>query len=305
MCSRTELRALAALLLGALGCPEPSEPPLLVPPPPEVTAAIKPAVVAPAPPKAEQLDAIVFEFGGKAEVRRAGSEEWLTLSVGDAVRVSDEVRTSGDGHLEIRFGEARIQVHEDSELTVTFLEAHAVRAEVHGLASGSTPDGGQLTFEGRGSGVSIVSTGGQLSLDANERRALASSLTGGARLSSDGGTVQLRAGEVSTAEGGAISKPVPIPKRVTLAVSWPAQAETNQPALVLKGRASAHAQVLVMGRRVEPAGDGTFEAHVPLKKGSQSVWVLATDPLGRRATDKRQITFDPNAPAISGKVEYR
>ncbi len=306
MSSRIELGALAAwVLMGTVACPEPAEPQLVVAPPPSVNAPIQPApVAAPPAPRVETLSAVVFEFGGKAEVRRAGAEEWVALSVGDAVRVSDEVRTSADGHLEMRFGDARIQVHEGSELTLQFSEARAIRAEVHGRASGEI-DGGQMTFEGKGSGVTIVSTGGQLSLDANDKRTWASSLSGGARVSSDGGTVEVRPGQVAIAEGGALSRPAPIPKRVSLSVKWPTQAETNQPTLALRGKTSAYAQLLVMGRKVEAAPDGAFETQVPLKKGTQSIWVLAIDPLGRRATDSRKITFDPNAPAITGKVEYR
>jgi hypothetical protein len=270
-----------------------------------VSPAVEDAGVQPAPGRVEKLDAIVFELSGRAEVRRAGADEWVTLAVGDAVRVEDEVRTSPEGQLEMRFGAARIQVHEGSELTLRFLEAHAIRAEVRGLASGEAPDGGELSFEGRGTGVVAVANGGQLSLDANERRAWASSLSGGVRLSSGGATVQVPPGELAMAQGSSVTRPAPIPKRVALTVNWPTQTETNQPALVLKGRASPYARVLVLGRRVEPSADGSFEAQVALKRGSQLVLVLAIDPLGRRAIERRSITFDPNAPSITGKVEYR
>ena len=313
--SSSERRAVTVLLLlGALGCPEPVDPASLLVPLPPLTDAGGPLFAAPiaapadaglpAPARVETLDAIVFEFGGKAEVRRAGAEDWVELAVGDAVRVDDEVRTSPDGHLEMRFGAARVQVHEGSELTLKFLEARAIRAEVRGLASGDAADGGELTFEGRGTGVVAVARG-QLSLDANERRSVASSTSGGARLTSGGSTVDVKAGEQAIAQGASLSRSGKIPKKVSLSVSGPSQLETNQPTVVLKGRASPYARVLVAGQRVEPAADGAFEAKVALKRGSQSIWIVAIDPLGRRKTEKRQITFDPNAPTVSGKVEYR
>ncbi len=313
MCSRIERPAIAAwLLLWALGCPG-SAPPVLIDAPGLTVAAPVPlpedASTAPGPdagagPRVETLDALVFEFAGKAEVRRGGTGDWVALSVGDAVRVSDEVRTSADGNLEMRFGDARIQVREGSELTLKFLEPRAIRAEVRGLASGETPDGGELTFEGSG-GVRAVSRGGQLTLDANDRRALASSASGGVQLTVGDETVVVPAGQQAIAQGTAISRPGKIPKKVALKVGWPAQAETNQAELVVKGRVSASARVLVMGLRVEPNADGTFETRVRLERGAQVIRVLAIDPLGRRASDKRKITFDPSAPTVRGKVEYR
>lgn len=308
MSSKTERRALAVwLLLGTLGCPD-SEPLLLPPPPLSVSPAIASdagapaAAVAVAPIRVQTLDAVVFEFGGKAEVRRGGAGDWVELAVGDAVRVSDEVRTSADGHLEMRFGAARIQVQEGSGLTLKFLEARAIRAEVRGVVSGNAPDGGELTFEGNGV---VAVAKGQLSLDANDQRSVVSSTSGGARLTAGGSTIDVPSGESVTAKGANLSRSTPVPKRVLLKVDWPKRGETNQPFVLVKGRAGTLARVLVMGRRVEPAADGTFETRVELKRGAQSVSVLAIDPLGRRATDQKKITFDPNAPAVSGKVEYR
>jgi len=297
----------ALLLLAALGCPEPVElaplPPATVSPAMAVVEIADAGAAAIGAVRVEKVDAIVFEFDGKAEVRRGGTGEWVALAVGDAVRVSDEVRTSADGNLEIRFGDARIQVHEGSELTLNFLEARAIRAQVRGRVSGETPDGGELAFEG-GGGVA-TGHGGQLSLDANDRRAVASSLFGGASLTAGGATVDVQPGELATAQGTSITRPAKFPKRVLLSVNWPDRRETNQAALVIKGQTSASARVLVMGRRVEPAADGSFQAEVALKRGSQGVWVVAIDPLGRRKREQRQITFDPNAPSVSGKVEYR
>jgi hypothetical protein len=311
MSSKTERRALAlVLLLGVSGCPEP-EPLLLPPPPPSVIRSMDADAGAGAgPERIETLSAVVFEFDGKAQVLRKGTGEWVDLAFGDAVRVDDQVRTSADGHLEMRFGDARIQVQEGSELALKFLDARAIRADVKGVVSGNATDGGELTFEGRGTGVVAVSNG-QLSLDANDQRAVVSSLSGGARLTSDGSTVQLAAGESVTARQGAgLARPSAGGKKVLLKMAWPHQAETNQQVLVVKGKASANARVLVMGRRVEPGADGSFEAKVELKRGPQVISILAIDPLGRKTTEKRKIkkrkiTYDPNAPSVRGKVEYK
>ena len=306
MCSKTERLAIAVvLLIGTVGCPD--DEPLLLPPPPliampsiDVDAGTGSGAAAPV--RVETLDAVVFEFGGKAEVRRGGQGEWLELAVGDAVRVTDEVRTSADGHLEMRFGAARIQLKEGSELTMKFLDARAIRADVRGVASGQAPDGGDLTFDANGV---VATASGQLSMDSNGRRSVFSSTSGGVRLTSGGATIELKPGESATAQGGELSRTVTGSKKVPLKIVWPARAETNQQVLVVKGHANPNARVLVMGRRVEAAADGSFETKIELKRGSQIISIVAIDPLGRQATDKRKITFDPNAPSVRGKVEYR
>ena len=87
---------------------------------------------------------------------------------------------------------------------------------------------------------------------------------------------------------------------------WPTETVTNVAEVTLKGRASPLARVLVAGRKVEIAADGTFAGTVTLKRGRQNVAVVVLDAFGRQATRTRQFTLDPDAPRIKGRVEpYR
>src|SRR5262249_23158530 len=76
--------------------------------------------------------ALVLSVGGVVEVQRGGKGEWLALAVGDPVRAGDQIRTSPDGHLELSFGAARVRVHEGSQVELTVLEPHELRANVTG-----------------------------------------------------------------------------------------------------------------------------------------------------------------------------
>src|SRR5437867_3499779 len=98
----TDPRALLFLILA--GCPEKPIIPPPPPPPPRVVEA--PVVIDAGPPPAaadEKGPAVVMSVAGEVQVRRQGSEEWIALSVGDAIRVGDRVRTSGDGQLALSF----------------------------------------------------------------------------------------------------------------------------------------------------------------------------------------------------------
>ncbi len=303
MRSRTDLRAAWPLLLAA-GCTcAPSPPP---PPPPAPPKAAVSPVASDAGPKApapERLSALVLSLGGAVEVLRAGSKEWLALAVGDAVQVGDQVRTAPGGHLELSFGVAQVAVREDSELELTVLTPREVWVSVTGAGEATLPDGkGELSFS---AGDAVASTtGGRLALTFDGATATATALKGSASLTAGGRTVALREGEFATAGQGRLGKAAKLPKKVSLDVTWPPETETNRAELALRGKASAHARVLVMGRRVETGADGTFQANVALKRGRQTVVVTAVDPLGRKASRSKQFVMDTEAPSIKGAVEY-
>jgi glucodextranase-like protein len=110
---------------------------------------------------------------------------------------------------------------------------------------------------------------------------------------------------VTRVSGGPPIRPLKLSERVFLAVEWPEQPATNRKTLPVRGRVDPGSRVLVQGRRVGTAVDGSFETEVALRQGSQSVSVSVTDLLGRNKSESRQITMDPNAPDIQGEVRYR
>lgn len=289
------------LLLLVLGCREAAQPAPTVPPPAQPAQDAGAASSGAQTALLESPGALVLSLGGVVEVRRVGSDEWSPLTQGDAVELGDQVRTGQDGHLELSFDVAEINLKADSGLELTLLEPREVRATVTGAADGQLP-GGELSFF---AGDAVASTrGGRVAISFDGRTAVASAMKGRARVTARGGAVELREGQFSVVkEAGPTGPPLKMPKAVALDVSWPPETETNKPELSIKGRASPLSRVSVAGRRVEVADDGTFVANLTLKRGPQKVLVVAVDAFGRRATRVRQFVMDPEAPSIKGRAE--
>lgn len=293
-----------ALLLVLAGCPE--EPP---PPPPPSPPLVKPVELPPrgvVPDAGEVADerdgALVLSFAGIVEVRRKGSDAWLALKVGDIVEVGDDVRTGADGALKLSYSVSEVDLKGASQLSVTKLEQKEVGVS---LAAGGAAEvsGGNVSLTS--GDITATSQGGKLALAFDGATAVATALEGSATVAAGDKSVALKPGEWTSSRGGAPTKPRVVPKVVALAVNWPQQNETNKSELVLSGKASANARVVIGGKPLEVGPDGTFTVTVPLKRGKQSVVLTATDPLGRKVVRARQIVFDPDAPSIRGTVEYR
>ena len=295
----------ACALAALLACTEEAGPARPVQPPPPAPVVVVAPADAGAPveaPLAAGTTAAVTRLSGAVEVKRSGSEEWVTLSIGDAVRAGDQVRTTGEGEVELSLDAARIRVREDSELVLTVLTPREVRATVTGAAEAELPEGERELTLGIGAAVART-TAGTLAVRVDGDAATASAVEGQGSLTVGDQTLELRKGEFTAVRGQA-ARPAPLPKTVSLAVDWPRRAETNKAELALKGRASAHARVVVAGRRVPVTPDGAFEARVALRRGKQTVTVVAVDPAGRRAVSSKQLILDPDAPSIKARVEY-
>lgn len=297
MRSRSDVAALCWWIF-ALGCPEAAAP---VPPPAPVVVA--PAVVdaGSAEPQSERLPALVLNLSGAVEVLRKGSTQWVTLAVGDPVQVGDKVRMAADGQLELSFDVAQIKMHEGSDLELTLLDPKEVRLEVTGTVEVEVP-GGEASISG--GGHVARSRGGRVSFSYDGRTATAGALAGGASLTSNGQTVALGEGEFAMTRDAGLTRAAKMPRTFTLEVAWPPGTETNQPSLSIKGKVSGRARVVVGGRRVEPAADGSFVGKVALRPGRQTVIVSASDSFGRRTAKAHQYVLDPAALKIKGAVEY-
>jgi hypothetical protein len=107
---------------------------------------------------------------------------------------------------------------------------------------------------------------------------------GEAQLRSGGRAVVIRAGQQTlSVNGAAPSTPTPIPSSLLLKVAWPSQPATNRRRLVVTGKTTPGAQVVLGGRPVKVEPDGTFRQVVYLREGRQRVSVSARDVSGRRA----------------------
>jgi Glucodextranase, domain B len=304
---RSKTERLIALLLLAASCSKPPEKPVVpeTPPAPDASVAAAPVDAGPPPVAVDptRAQAIVLSLGGAVEVRRAGSEAWVSLNVGDAVQAGDQLRTSADGRVELSLDATAIRVHEDSQVELTVLEAREVRVTVKGGGEAHAPDGKVSLLAGN---AVATSNGGRLGLSWDGKTAIASAMQGTASVSLEGKVVTLREGEFTVGRDGAgLSRPQKIPRAVRLEAKWPAETLTNQAEVTVTGKVSYGARVTVAGKAVPTAADGTFSAKVPLKRGRNSVIVSAVDPFGRRASKSQLFTFDPDAPTVKGAVEYK
>jgi hypothetical protein len=97
---------------------------------------------------------------------------------------------------------------------------------------------------------------------------------------------------------GKPKKPAQALRNVLLSVTWPERDETNQKAYPVSGQVEPGARVTVGGQAVRVDEHGRFKANVPLRQGKQRVGVVATDVLGRKKRNDRQVLYDPTAPDV-------
>ena len=284
-------------------------PPAPAPPPspPPVAPAPTPAPAKLAPPRTEIVEAMLLHLDGDATVQRGGSGDFVALKIGDAIRQGDVVRTGEGATLELGVATRRVVLSERSSLSFLILGAKRLRADVAGHVTASNPGEGSLELGAAGSDAVASTERGKLALIVDGRgRAVATALEGGGRFSGGGSGESLKEGQMSAlGRSNLPGRPVSVPRHISLRVSWPPGSATNRPDLALHGTASATARVWVQGQPVDTGLDGTFVTRLTLKRGKQPVTVRALDALGRRATDTRQVLFDPDIPSIQGQVLYR
>jgi hypothetical protein len=301
MTSRTSLCAIGLLLLAGCqcgGCGEPSAPPA-----PKTLTAAPPGE----PPQPKRvLEAIVLELSGDAQVRRQGSEEWVTLAMGEPIRLGDAVRTGDAGEVSLGFGTAVLHVQQGSQLELQLFEPRRLRAQLQGSAEATAKDGA-LRLELTGApGTLAALTNGKAAFRADGLSQVAAALEGKLDLSASGGDTQLLPGQLSLLKDGTRwGDPSSLDARPRLQVRWPERLLTNRSTLSLTGRAGRMTRVLVEGHAAKLTGDGRFEAEVHLRRGRQRIHVVAVDVLGHELTRSRVITMDPDAPTIKAQVHFR
>lgn len=302
MTSRTRTWALGLLLLGGCQCGKPVPHAASVDAGGAVTAA-----PVPAPQPKQVLEAIVLEISGSAEVLHPGTQDWVSLALGDPVRLGDAIRTADDGEVSLGFGAASLRVQQGSRLDLQLFEPHRLRASLDGRAEAKTPDGSmRIELTGPGGGLASLSSGRAALRSEGLDDAAAAALEGKLTLSADGKETELQPGELSVLQRGQPwSEGSALARRPVLRVGWPSLLLTNKSELSLEGRSGRMTRVFVQGHVVKTAADGSFEAQVHLHRGKQRIRVVAVDALGNTLTRSRVITLDPDAPTIRAKVHFR
>ena len=305
-------RLVGVLALGLVAascrCGEPPGPVTVAfePPPVPITEPEPEPEPVPTPEEpARAWDAQVVEATGRVEVKRGGGEAWAAVSVGDRLAEDDAVRTFDASRLSIEVSGIAVTVDERSELQVREVRESALRASFRGRVESTVTEGAgaELELAVEGTDAVVKSTGGQFAVNADGRGTVAvATVSGRVDFSARGKSVTVGAGEVShAAQDAEPGAPKSALKRVMLSVNWPDQKETNQREVPVRGVVEVGARVRVQGQNVEVDEQGRFAAKVQLKHGEQTLAVVATDVLGRRAKKQTRLSADHQAPDVDRK----
>lgn len=218
-----------------------------------------------------------------AGVERRSAEEWSLARAGDALHVTDSLRTGEGSTAEIALGPGtHVTLAERSEVTVRELTAAVQRV---GIVRGRIgvdlqPDGTRvLRVEDPSGKVAAFGTSGRFGVLA-KGDALAVASTGGqVTVESGGGTVKLPAGAETFARSG--SAPLPprtIPRDVVLRVAR--RIEEQRASLCLALELDPASELSVNGVPVEVPADGKVLVRLPPNERRRGIEVTVRDASG-------------------------
>jgi hypothetical protein len=300
---RVRALGVALLVTGVLGplCSSCKGPPPAAPAP---DAA--PAVAALPGPDAgpDAPAATVVASQGKAEARRGAAGAWTEVKIGERLSASDAVRTEADSQVDLAVQDARLRLHERSELAVKAVGEKSVRARVKGRLEADSLKGREVVeVEAEGSDAVMRSEGSHFAMMADGRGVVAvASVEGRINLAAAGKSVVVEAGQVSRVRGKAApEKPSRALRSLLLKVDWPADKATGNASLPVAGAVEVGTRVEVQGRPVEVDHRGLFATVVALHDGVQAVAVTATDVLGRKSRRTQRFELDKKRPDVKLK----
>jgi len=275
---------LALLALGTLAAyrwllgPEPGTPP----------AAAAPAVAVPL---------TVAAVTGAVSVVRGGVRTPAALGV--ALQPDDAIETAAGARVELAGGGYRVSLEEGGRFDVQEITAELSRFRLaSGLVSARVEDDPRRAVEIAGAAGAVARTrGGDVSVARSGDVLAVGVRSGAAELSGAGKTVTLRGGEQSLARAGqAPSAPAPLPASLLLKVSWPEPRTTNERRIVVTGRATPGAIVVLGDDRVEVQPDGRFTHVIVLREGRQRLSARAHGVAGSATSEGPPIVLDTRAP---------
>lgn len=213
------------------------------------------------PPAADaQRDDDALVLAADQGVERRSAAGWAPAREGDALHVTDTIRTGAGSTAEIALGRgARVTLAERSEVTVRELTTAALRLGINRGRIGVDfrPDGTRLLrVEDASGAVSAVGAAGRYGFVAVGSGLAVASTEGRVTVESAGKAVAVPAGTETVAwRGSAPLPPRPIPREVVLRVARKLDERRASVCAVLN--VDVTAEVTVDGDPVEVAPDGT------------------------------------------------
>jgi hypothetical protein len=252
----------------------------------------------PAPPPAPvAVPLTLAAVSGDVVVVRSG--ERAPAGAGAVLRADDSIETGIGGRAELSGGGYAVTLEEGGRFTIGEITAELSRFRLAaGLVSARVQEDAARAIEIEGAPDVVARTrGGDVTVARAGEVFAVGVRRGRAELSSAGSTVELAEGEQSQAQvGKPPSPPAPLPASLLLKVSWPAPRATNERRMVVSGRATPGAIVVLGGERVEVRPDGRFTHVIVLREGRQTLSARAVGLAGAAASEGPAIVLDTRAP---------
>ena len=261
---------------------------------PEPGARTPTAQPAPAPAPVPLTLAAV---SGEVTIVRGGARTAATA--GAVLRPDDAIETGIGGRVELSGGGYSVTLEEGGGFAVGEITAELSRFHLGaGLVSARVQDDVRRAVEIEGGPDAIARThGGDVTVARTGDVVAVGVRRGRAEFTSSGATVALAEGQQSQASlGRAPSPPAPLPASLLLKVNWPAPRATNERRMVVTGRATPGAVVVLGGERVEVQPDGRFTHAIVLREGRQKLSARAFGIAGAAVSDGPAVVLDTRAP---------
>jgi len=235
-----------------------------------------PPVAAPRPPPPVDVPLRVTEVQGAVEIERAGVRRPAKL--GDVLATSDALVTAPGASVRIASATYEFKVEEIGRFGVEQATSASSRFRLdRGLVSARVDEDPSRAVEISAAKSAVArTTGGELQVSSSGQVVAVAVRRGGARFTSAGETVEVGAGQrTSAAAEGAPSAPSAIPAEVLLEVAWPEERVTNRRKIPVSGRYVPGGLVVIGGATMEVQPDGRFKGTVELKEGEQRLTARA------------------------------
>jgi len=255
------------------------------------------APAAPGAAPAAMVPLTVSAVAGQVSVVRRGVR--APAAPGAPLQPDDAIETAAGSRVELAGGGYRVALEEGGRFDVQEITAELSRFRLaSGLVSARVEDDPRRAVEIEGAPGAVARTrGGDVSVARSGGVVAVGVRSGLAELSAAGKTVMLRGGEQSLAGAGQPpSAPAPLPASLLLKVSWPAARTTNERRIVVTGRATPGAIVVLGDDRVDVQPDGRFTHVIVLREGRQRLTARAHGVAGSAVSEGPPIVLDTRAP---------
>lgn len=250
-----------------------------------------------ATPAPQALPLGVAEVVGEVTIVRGGVR--ARAAAGDTLQPEDVIETAAGARVAVAGGGYTVTLEEGGRFAVGEITAELSRFHLGaGLVSARVEDDPRRAVEIEGAPDAVARTrGGDVSVARAGAVVSVGVRRGRAEFTAAGSTVTLGEGQQSQARAGAApAPPAPLPASLLLKVSWPAPRTTNERRMVVTGRATPGAIVILGGERVEVQPDGRFTHVIVLREGRQTLTARAMGVAGKASSEGPAVVLDTRAP---------